>query len=128
MDKNKTLLFKQFEENRGQFIIMSGQVVRFVAIAEDDMDYYYVCYNGRSIHWHSAVGSYTILKGKIDDKDYNEMIRLAKINHWDQLDYFMPSTDDEKEKTRIASEKHKQKMEKVNGHDRYLVPFCWELN
>ena len=51
MVDNKTLILNQFEGNQGQFIIMSNKVVRLVAIAEDDMDYYYVTYDGRKIHW-----------------------------------------------------------------------------
>lgn len=128
MDRNKVMIINQFEENKGQFVLMHNKVVRLVAIAEDDMDYYYACYDGRKIIWHSCVGSYTVLKNKIDDKDYNELIRLAKINHYDQDDLWMPSTDEEKEKTRLMAIDHKRKMEEVKGPDNYLTPFCWDLN
>lgn len=128
MTDNKTLILNQFEENKGQFVIMHNKVVRLVAIAEDDMDYYYVCYDGRKIIWHSCVGSYTILKNKIDDKDYNEMIRLAKINHHDQDDLWIPRTDEEKEETKIFAREHKKQMEKEEGYNKYLTPFCWDLN
>ena len=128
MDKNKILLLEQFERNKGQFVIMHDRVLRFVAIAEDDMDYYYVCYDGRKLVWHSAVGSYTVLKNKIDDKDYNELIRIAKINHYDQDDLWMPRTEEEKIQQKHYAKKHKQKMEQVEGDSRYLVPFCWDLN
>jgi hypothetical protein len=111
MTDNKTLILNQFEENKGQFIIMSDKVVRLVAIAEDEMDYYYVTYNGRKIHWHSCVGSYTVLKNKIDDKDYNEFIRIAKLNHYDQETFFSPS-DERKDYQCKFSEEHKIKMEK----------------
>ena len=40
MTDNKTLILNQFEENRGQFVILHNNVVRLVAIAEDDTDYY----------------------------------------------------------------------------------------
>lgn len=128
MTDNKTLILNQFEENRGQFVIMHNKVVRLVAIAEDDTDYYYVCYDGRKIIWHSCLVSYTILKNKIDDKDYNEMIRLAKINHHDQDDLWLPRTDEQKEETKIFAREHKKQMEKEEGENRYLTPFCWELN
>jgi len=128
MTDNKTLILNQFEENRGQFIIMNNSVVRFVAIAEDDMDYYYVVYDGRKIYWHSCVGSYVVLKNKIDDKDYNEFIRLAKLNHWDQLDYHSPRTEKEKQQRLEFSTAHKKELEKEEGENRYLTPFCWELN
>ena len=128
MTDNKTLIFNQFEENKGQFVIMHNKVVRLVAIAEDEMDYYYVCYNGRKIIWHSCVGSYTVLKNKIDDKDYNEMIRLAKINHWDQDDFMIPSREDDKDQQKKFAKGHKQEMEKEEGYNKYLTPFCWDLN
>jgi hypothetical protein len=127
MTDNKTLILNQFEENRGQFVIMHNEVVRLVAIAQDEDDYYYVCYDGRKIIWHSCVGSYTVLKNKIDEKDYNEMIRLAKINHFDQDDFLMPSEED-KSQQKYYAKKHKQEMEKEEGYNKYLTPFCWELN
>ena len=128
MTDNKTLILNQFEENRGQFVILHNKVVRLVAIAEDDTDYYYVTYDGRKIIWHSCVGSYTVLKNKIDDKDYNELIRIAKINHFDQDDFLMPSSDEDKKQQKHYAKKHKQQMEKEEGENRYLTPFCWDLN
>ena len=127
MIDNRTLILNQFEENKGQFIIMSNTVVRFVAIAEDEMDYYYVTYNGRKIHWHSCVGSYTVLKNKIDDKDYSELIRIAKLNHWDQYD----SSHLVESATSFHLEgaiEHKKQMEKEEGNNKYLTPFCWDIN
>ena len=53
---------------------------------EDGDDFYYITYNGREITWNSAVGKLIYLKGKIDDYDYANFIRLAKLNHWDQID------------------------------------------
>lgn len=128
MTDNKTLILNQFEQNRGQFVIMHDKVVRLVAIAQDDMDYYYVSYDGRNVVWHSCVGSYTVLKNKIDDKDYNELIRLAKINHFDQDDFLMPSSEEDKSQQKHYAKKHRQKMETVEGSDKYITPFCWELN
>ena len=128
MTDNKTLILNQFDENRGQFVIMHNKVVRLVAIAQDDDDYYYVSYDGRKVIWHSCVGSYTVLKNKIDDKDYTEMIRLAKINHFDQDDLWMPSTEEDKAQQKHYAKKHKQKMEKEEGDNKYLTPFCWDLN
>lgn len=128
MDRNKIMILNQFEENKGQFVIMHDKVVRLVAIAQDEDDYYYVSYDGRKIIWHSCVGSYTVLKNKIDDKDYNELIRLAKINHFDQDDFLMPSREEDKVQQKKFAEGHKQEMEKVEGQDVYLTPFCWDLN
>ncbi len=127
MTDNKTLILDQFEENKGQFIIMSDKVVRLVAIAEDETDYYYVTYDGRKIVWHSCVGSYTVLKNKIDEKDYSELIRIAKLNHWDQYDnrhLVETSTSFHLE----GAVEHKKQMEKEEADNKYLTAFCWDLN
>lgn len=128
MTDNKTLILNQFEENKGQFIIMGNKVVRLIAIGEDTEDYYYVTYDGRTSHWHSCVGSYIVLKNKIDDKDYNEFIRLAKLNHYDQTTFFSPQTEEEKKKQSEFATEHKKWMEHEEGENRYLTPFCWDLN
>ena len=128
MADNKTLLINQFKENCGQFIIMGNDVVRFIGIAEDDMDYYYVTYDGRKLNWHSAVGSYTVLKDKIDEKDYNELIRMAKLNHFDQPDFFSPQSDEAQKKQLEFAKSHKELMAKVNGDDKFIVPLCWDMN
>ena len=128
MSNVKELILNQFEENRGQFVIIGNKVVRLVAIATDNDDYYYVSYDGRKIVWHSCVGSYTVLKNKIEDKDYMEMIRLSKINHYDQDDFLMPSTANYATQQKKFAKKHKQKMEKEEGDNKYLTPFCWDLN
>ena len=127
MIDNRTLILNQFEKNKGQFVIMNNKVVRLVTIAEDDMDYYYVSYDGRKVIWHSCVGSYIVLKNKIDDKDYNELIRIAKLNHWDQYDI----THLVETPTSFHLEgvnEHKHQMEKEEGENKYLTPFCWDLN
>ena len=115
MPDNKTLILEQFEQHKGQFIIMGTKVVRFVAIAEDDMDYYYVCYDGRKIHWHSCVGRFVVLKGKIDERDYNDFIRIAELNHFDQ-------THDEWSNT------HKEQITYLPENHTYLAEVCWDIN
>lgn len=128
MEKNLKILIDQFEENKGQFVIIDNKVVRFVCIAEDDMDYYYVTYDGRKVSWHSAVGRYMPLKGRLDERDYKELIRMANLNHFDQEDFFMPSDDEAKLAQKKFSEDHKKEMEKETGSDKYLAPFCWDIN
>lgn len=83
---NKKLILDEFEKLKGQFVItMDWKVERLVAIAEDDMDYYYITYNGRKLRWNTCVCRIVPLKGKIDDDDYNEFERLADLNHYDRL-------------------------------------------
>lgn len=121
-------ILEQFNQHKGEFVLLNGKLFRLVAVGDDSDDYYWVVYNGRKVFWHSCVGSFVVLKNKVDDKDYNEFIRLAKINHFDQEDFLIPSTEEEKEYTRKHSIDHKQKMEEVSGNDKYLTDFCWTIN
>jgi len=83
---NKTLILQEFDKLKGQFIItMMYKVERLVAIAEDDMDYYYITYNGRKLTWNTCVGSIIPLKGYIKDEYYNEFERMSDLNDYDKL-------------------------------------------
>lgn len=128
MDNNLKLILKEFEELKGQFVINNNKVERFIAIGTDDEDYYYVTYNGRDSSWNTCVGSIVPLKGKIDDKHYDEFIRMAKINHFDQPNLWMPKTNDAKQKMLESSVLHKNEISKVSGADKYLTEICWDLN
>jgi hypothetical protein len=128
MDSNLTLILKEFEELKGQFVINHNVVERFIGIGSDDDDYYYITYNGRETKWNTCVGGIVPLKGKIDDKHYNEFIRLAKINHFDQPNLWIPRTDEDKKKMLESSILHKNEISKVNGTDKYLTDIYWDLN
>lgn len=128
MSDNLTRILQEFEELKGQFVINNNKVERFIGIGTDDNDYYYITYNGRETKWNTCVGSIVPLKGKIDDKHYNEFIRLAKINHFDQPNLWLPRTDEDKQKMLESSILHKNEISKVNGSDKYLTDICWELN
>ena len=91
---------------------------------EDGDDFYYITYNGREITWNSAVGKLIYLKGKIDDSDYNEFIRLAKLNHWDQIEV----EDIEGNIDVEFNSRHKDKVSSCDGEDKYLTDICWDLN
>lgn len=87
MDSNLKLILEEFEKLKGQFVITSSwEIERFVSVGEDEMDYYYITYDGREFIWNTCVGRLMPLKGYLRDKDYQELIRLAKLNHYDQLD------------------------------------------
>jgi len=128
MDDNLKIILSEFEELKGQFVINHNTVERFIGIGTDDNDYYYITYNGRETKWNTCVGSIVPLKGKIDDKHYNEFIRLAKINHFDQPNLWIPRTDEDKQKMLESSILHKNEISKVNGSDKYLTDIYWELN
>ena len=85
MEDNKTLILREFENLKGQFVInASWDIERLVAVGEDDIDYYWITYDGRKLKWNTCVGRLMPLKGHLRDKDYNELVRLARLNHWDQ--------------------------------------------
>ena len=113
---NLTIITKEFNELKGQFVICGDQVYRLLGIADDDEDWYYALYDGRRITLHSCVGRITPLKGFIQQKDYDEMIRIAKLNHYDLLD------DD-----RDFIEKYKKEVTDWQGTWFILGPH-WELN
>jgi hypothetical protein len=122
---NLTIITNQFDELKGQMVICSSRVFRFIGIADDDEDYYYVLYDGRKITLHSCVGRITMLKGYILDRDYNEMIRLAKINHFDQPTLW---GNEVSEDIINFSEKHKVEITKWNKKTRFILGPCWDLN
>lgn len=83
---NLSLILQEFENLKGQFVITSGwKIERFVGIGDDGSDWYYLTYNGRKLTWNTCVGRLMPLKGKLDDKDYKELVRIARLNHYDQF-------------------------------------------
>lgn len=115
MDNNLKIILDEFEQLKGQFIItMSHTIERLVAIGDDEEDYYWVTWDGRNLHWSSCVGRIIPLKGYLRDDDYNELIRLAKLNHSDQIyDEFLKNVDDY--------------MSTLSEKDKFLTILCWDL-
>jgi len=136
MDSNLKIILGEFEKLKGQFVITQSNVVeRLIAIGSDDMDYYYVTYNGRKTIWNTCVGAIITLKGKIDEQHYNEFIRLAKLNHFDQTSIWGRNPDDIMDDKvnppftfRMASQKHKAEIEYLKSPNKYLSEVCWDLN
>lgn len=121
IDNNLKIILDEFEQLKGQFIItMSHTIERLVAIGDDEEDYYWVTWDGRNLHWSSCVGRIIPLKGYLRDDDYNELIRLAKLNHSDQIylennqnDEFLKNVDDY--------------MSTLSEKDKFLTILCWDL-
>jgi hypothetical protein len=125
MDNNLILILQEFEELKGQFVINHDTVERLIAIGSDEQDYYYITYDGRKLIWNTCVGRIIPLKGKIDEKHYNEFIRLAKLNHYDQVSNWGKENSDADK----FSKQHKQELEQLLGeNDKYLTEICWDLN
>ena len=116
---NLTLIKEEFEQLKGQFVITSShRIERLVALADDGFDYYYVTYNGREYTWNSCAGRIIPLKGHLRDKDYDELVRLAKLNHYDFL-----SVNDE-----FKDSHEKWLSNTLSGDDKILMEFCFDLN
>jgi len=87
MDSNLEKILTEFDLLKGQFVIISNsKIERLVAIGDDGDDYYYITFDGRNFRWSTCVGRVMPLKGLLRDKDYNELVRLAELNHYDKLD------------------------------------------
>lgn len=114
---------QEFESLKGQFVItQSHRIERFIAIGEDEHDLYYITYDGRKLTWNTCVGRLMPLKGYLRDMDYNEIVRLATLNHFDQKTCWRDNGD--------KSEQHKIDVEKDNigQGDKFLSDLCWDLN
>jgi len=126
MTDNKTLILAEFEKLKGQFVINAcWDIERLIAVGEDEMDYYWITYNGRKLKWNTCVGRLMPLKGHLRDKDYAELIRLAKLNHYDQVTLWSNS---EPEKFQAAREEHVKELLTLPEDHRFLTPVCLELN
>jgi hypothetical protein len=120
MTDNRTLILEEFEKLKGRMVISWGKVYRLIGISEDDIDYYYVLYDGRKIVNSTCVGRITPLKCYILDSHYEEMISLAKGNHYDQPTLFKSKEDISK-----FNEEHKKEV--TEGINFIAGPY-WELN
>jgi hypothetical protein len=127
MTDNLTIFKGEYEKYKGQHLISGDKVYRFIGIVDDKEDYYYCLYDGRQFRLHSCVGRLVPLKGYIEEKHYNEFVRLAKLNHFDQVTLF--SVED-KEKMKEFNDNHKKElMDQLHlGKNVFLTGPCWELN
>ena len=125
MTDNKTLILAEFEKLKGQFVITSGwDIERLVAVGEDDMDYYWITYNGRKFGWNTCVGRVMPLKGQLQDKDYNELVRTAQLNHYDQVTIWGNKNPEEAEQ---FNRQHKNELIQLPENHKFLTDICWEL-
>lgn len=125
MEDNRTLILREFEELKGQFVITaSWEIERLVAVGEDDMDYYWVTYDGRKLTWNTCVGRLMPLKSHLQTRDYNELVRLANLNHYDQVTRWGHANPVEAEQFR---REHIKELMKIGENDKFLTDLCWEL-
>lgn len=122
MDSNRELIIAEFEAHKGEFVISWDKVVRLIGIVDSiDDDYYWLFFDGRKLSMSSCVGGFIPLKGKIDEKDYDELIRLAKLNHIDLLENVVKGFDQEKFKYDLINDVY-------SDGDVFMARPCWDLN
>ena len=125
MTDNKKIILEEFESLKGQFVIAGDwKVKRLVGVVEDDMDYYWLFYDGRKFSLDSCLCRIVRLKGKIGDEDYNELVRLAKLNHYDQTTLFGKTPTGE---AVTFSGEHKRLLTELGENERFLSDIHWEI-
>ncbi len=127
MDDNLKKMLAEFEELKGQHVIMcQTDIVRLIAIGDDDFDWCYVCWDGKKARWYSGLCHIIPLKGHIREKDYDEIVRMAKLNDLDSPGLWgREVTPEILEVNRQA----KREGETLPGKDsKILTPFCWDIN
>lgn len=125
MEDNLSSIKTEFENRKGQFVITdSWKIERLVAVGEDEMDYYWITYNGRKFTWNTCVGRIVPLKGYIRDTDYNEFVRLAKLNHFDQATLWGNKLTEESE---LFVQNHIAELFALPEDHKFLTPVCLDI-
>jgi hypothetical protein len=125
MTDNKTLILAEFEKLKGQFVINSSwDVERLVAVGEDEMDYYWITYDGRKLKWTTCVARVMPLKGHLQDTDYAELVRLAKLNHFDQATVWGNRNPQEAE---AFNQNHIAELVQLPEDHKFLTKVCLDL-
>lgn len=126
MTDNKTIFLAEFEKLKGQFVINDNwDVERLVAVGEDEIDYYWITYDGRRLKWNTCVGRVIPLKGHLLDKDYNEFIRLARLNHFDQATVWANKNPEE---AAAFNQNHIAELLQLPEDHKFLTQVCLDLN
>jgi hypothetical protein len=119
MEENLKIILEEFERHKGQLVIIGYKhIVRLISIGDDEEDYYYVTYDGKSevLRWSTCVGPLIPLKGYLREEDYTTLLSIAQGNHWDLID----SSQTEKIRKYILSLD-------APGHKLIVEPY-WKLN
>jgi hypothetical protein len=124
MTDNLTLITNEFENLKGQYVLVDCESFRLIGIVEDEHDYYYCLYDGRKLKLTTCLMRITPLKGYIIEDHYNEMIRIAKLNHYDQ-----PSLWGTNKNIAEFNEKHKEELTSDwDKNTKFILGPYWELN
>ena len=124
MDNNLKIFTEEVNRLQGQFVLCDNVVYRLIGLADDTEDYYYVLYNGRKLKLTTCLMRITPLKGYILEDHYNEIIRMARLNHYDQ-----PTLYGTKEDISEFNEEHKNEL--IGGWSddtKFIIGPFWEIN
>lgn len=123
MSDNLKIILDEFERLKGQFVITEmNKIERLITIGDDKDDWYYITYDGRELNWSSCVGRIMPLKGQLRDQDYDYLIHIAKLNHYDQIDLKMNGNKD------AFLKSVEEYTSKYSENDTFLTELCWDLN
>lgn len=86
IDNNLKLFTEEFEKLKGQFVLRNNRAERLIGLFSNDWDYYWVFLTGEGLRLVSGLCRITQLKDKINTNDYNDMIRVARLNDFDLID------------------------------------------
>jgi|LakMenEpi03Aug12_release.lakeMendotaPanAssembly.Ray.scaffolds.fasta_scaffold685610_2 hypothetical protein len=121
---NLTKILEEFNQYKGQLVIIGySNIERLIAIGDDNSDYYYVTWDGKSdkLNWSTCVGPLIPLKGFLRDKDYETLKSIAILNHWDTMSGIH-------EDTVIKIKNNLIEYWLQNEDHKFITETCWNLN
>lgn len=123
-DGNLKIILEEFNRLKGQHIMTDAffKTERLIAIGDDGEDWYYITFDGKNIHWSSCVGQIMPLKGHLRTEDYDYLIHIAKLNHYDQIDFRASGNKN------IFLNAVEEDIAKNYKNDRFLTGLYWDLN
>lgn len=97
MDKSLTRMINEWDNHKGELVIIYDKITRFVGVGEDLLDYFYIGWDGKNISYHCALDILIPLKGVLPDKDYKTLL-IQTYGHWDQMVKRNPTAEMDEEK------------------------------
>lgn len=122
IDNNLKIFTEEFEKLKGQFVLCNNRAERLIGLFSDDWDYYWVLYTDEGLRLVSGLFRITQLKDKIDSNDYNDMVRVAKLNDFDLVE----GVDKE-----YVENLKQQLIDNLNGGEgdgEMILGPCWDIN
>jgi len=74
-------LKKELEPYRNTLVLDYFELVRLVDVIDGEDDYYWVYDTKKGIVHSSCVGGWIPLKGKIEDENYDGLVRVWNLNN-----------------------------------------------